>query len=300
MLDTIGDWMGLGREESYPRTGDVKLLVLFALFFPTIRYLLDRFVFERAGNHFIKKAASNISESEKAAIEKVHTKFKESCWKSLYYLSAEVFALAITYDEPWFTNSRAFWEGPGNLRWPDQTVSSKLKVFYGYVGGFYTYSIFALIFWETRRKDFGVSMSHHLATVVLIVASYVTRFSRVCSMVVALHDASDVFLELAKLSKYSSFEIGANVNFGLFALTWLVLRLIYFPFYIIRSTSMETLQLLDRDTVGGPPMYYFFNTLLIMLFYLHIYWWILIVRVVKKVTGGKIEGDVRSDDEDDD
>ncbi len=53
----------------------------------------------------------------------------------------------------------------------------KLKVLYGFAGGFYSYSIFALIFWETRRSDFGVSMSHHIVSVFLIVFSYLARFS---------------------------------------------------------------------------------------------------------------------------
>lgn len=46
-----------------------------------------------------------------------------------------------------------------------------------FAAGFYTYSIFALMFWETRRSDFGVSMSHHVATLVLIVLSYVARYA---------------------------------------------------------------------------------------------------------------------------
>jgi hypothetical protein len=52
----------------------------------------------------------------------------------------------------------------------------KLKVLYGFAGGFYSYSIFALIFWETRRSDFGVSMSHHIAAVFLVIFSYLARF----------------------------------------------------------------------------------------------------------------------------
>lgn len=52
----------------------------------------------------------------------------------------------------------------------------KLKAVYMYAAGFYSYSIFALIFWETRRSDFGVSMSHHVATVILIVLSYIFRY----------------------------------------------------------------------------------------------------------------------------
>lgn len=53
----------------------------------------------------------------------------------------------------------------------------KLKGLYMYVGGFYTYSIFALIYWETRRSDFGVSMAHHVATFILIVLSYIFRYA---------------------------------------------------------------------------------------------------------------------------
>jgi len=49
-------------------------------------------------------------------------KFKESAWKCIYYLSAEVLALSVTYDEPWFTNTRYFWVGPGSQVWPDQKI----------------------------------------------------------------------------------------------------------------------------------------------------------------------------------
>jgi hypothetical protein len=56
------------------------------------------------------------------------------------------------------------------------TIRLKLKGLYMFTAGFYTYSIFALIFWETRRKDFGVSMSHHVGTLILIVLSYIFRY----------------------------------------------------------------------------------------------------------------------------
>lgn len=49
-------------------------------------------------------------------------KFKESAWKCVYFLSAEIFALSITYNEPWFTNTRYFWVGPGEQIWPDQKI----------------------------------------------------------------------------------------------------------------------------------------------------------------------------------
>lgn len=49
-------------------------------------------------------------------------KFKESAWKCIYYLSAELLALSVTYDEPWFSNTMNFWVGPGNQAWPDQKI----------------------------------------------------------------------------------------------------------------------------------------------------------------------------------
>uniref|UniRef100_A0A453IFW9 TLC domain-containing protein n=1 Tax=Aegilops tauschii subsp. strangulata TaxID=200361 RepID=A0A453IFW9_AEGTS len=55
------------------------------------------------------------------------------------------------------------------LRWLAKSThpvsaKSSLRLFYMCQCGFYIYSIFALIAWETRRKDFAVMMSHHVVT----------------------------------------------------------------------------------------------------------------------------------------
>ncbi len=49
---------------------------------------------------------------------------------------------------------------------------AKVRLYYAAEGAFYTASIFMLVAWEERRKDFHVMMVHHLATSVLIAASY--------------------------------------------------------------------------------------------------------------------------------
>ncbi|KAL1568515.1 Ceramide synthase 1 loh3 [Salvia divinorum] len=291
-------------QESYPQYEDFYVLPLFALLFPTIRFLLDRLVFQKLGMRLIYGKRKEVVENESNEQKKKIAKFKESAWKCIYYLSAEILALAVTYNEPWFKETRYFWVGPGELVWPDQTYKLKLKGLYMYVGGFYTYSIFALIFWETRRSDFGVSMSHHVATFILIVLSYVFRFARAGSVILALHDASDVFLEVGKMSKYSGAEALASFSFVLFVISWVILRLIYYPFWILWSTSYEVVQTLDKDKhkVEGPIYYYLFNSLLFSLLVLHIYWWVLMYRMlVKQIQErGRVSEDVRSDSEDED
>ncbi|XP_008807030.1 ASC1-like protein 1 [Phoenix dactylifera] len=285
------DW----KQESYPVYEDFVALPFFVLFFPTVRFFLDRFVFERLANQLIGKG---LEANER---QKRINKFKESAWKCVYFLSGELLSLSVTYNEPWFKNTRYFWVGPGEQVWPDQKIKFKLKAAYMYAAGFYTYSIFALMLWETRRSDFGVSMSHHVATVVLIVLSYIFRFARVGSVVLAIHDASDVFLEIGKMAKYSSSEGLANVSFLLFVASWIILRLIYFPFWILRSTSYEVVLTLDKEKhkFEGPIYYYVFNTLLFSLLVLHIYWWVLIYQMlVRQIQSrGHLGDDVRSDSE---
>ncbi|KAG6627302.1 hypothetical protein CIPAW_15G117800 [Carya illinoinensis] len=258
--------------ESYPKPEDLLVVPLFALFFPSVRLFLDRCVFEKLARRLIFGKGHIALDVEAHDKRKKLNKFKESAWK---------------------------W--PGDQVWPDQKMKLKLKAFYMYAAGFYTYSIIALIFWETRRSDFLVSMFHHIASVILITLSYIFRFARVGSIILAIHDGSDVFIEVGKMSKYSGFEKIASVSFGLFVLSWTVLRIIYYPFWILWSTSYEVLLTLDMEKhmVNGSIYYYLFNTLLFCLLVINIYWWkLMVVMLLEQIHArGQIGDDPRSDSE---
>ncbi|XP_062175297.1 ceramide synthase 1 LOH3-like isoform X2 [Alnus glutinosa] len=242
------DW----RQESYPTYEDFIILPFFALFFPTVRFFLDRFIFQKLASRLIFGKGAEMLDVETSERRKKIRKFKESAWKCIYFLSAELLALYVTHNEPWFSNTRYFWVGPGHQVWPDLQI----------------------------------------------------KFARVGSIVLALHDASDVFLEVGKMSKYSGAENIASFAFVLFVLCWTLLRLMYYPFWVLWSTSYEVLLTLDKEKypVAGPIYYYVFNTLLFGLLVLHIYWWVLMCRMlVKQIQArGRISDDVRSDSEDED
>ncbi|XP_057951201.1 ceramide synthase 1 LOH3-like isoform X1 [Malania oleifera] len=297
------DWA----QESSPHYEDFLALPFCAVFFLSVRFFLDRYVFQKFARRMILgkgHALLDVDTRRQRNKVKIINKFKESAWKCVYFLSAEILAVCVTYDEPWFTNTKYFWVGPGNQVWPDQKIKLKLKGLYMYAAGFYTYSIFALVFWETRRSDFVVSMAHHLASVILIVLSYIFRFARVGSVVLALHDASDVFLEVGKMSKYSGCEWLSSCSFLMFVLCFTILRIVYYPFWIIRSTSYEVLLTLDMDKhkLDAPIYYYLFNTLLFCLLVIHLYWWRLMLQMlIEQIRArGKLSDDVRSDSEGDD
>ncbi|WCJ22054.1 Ceramide synthase 1 LOH3 [Euphorbia peplus] len=289
--------------ESDPSPNDFIVVPIFALFFTSIRLFLDTFVFEKIARRLILGKKSASSDDRIYANRKKIQKFKESAWKCVYFLSAALFALSVSYNEPWFTTTKYFWVGPGDQIWPDQKLKLKLKALYMYAAGFYAYSIFALLFWETRRSDFLISMSHHFTTVILLVLSYIFRFARVGSIILALHDATDVYLEIAKMSRYSGFERVSSIFFVAFVISWTILRIIYFPFWILRSTSYEVLLTLDMEKHKvGPLYYYIFNTLLLCIAVFNTYWWILMVGMVLEQirARGQVPDDVRSDSEGED
>ena len=61
------------------------------------------------------------------------------------------------------------------------------------------------------------------------------RYVRVGSLIMLLHDPSDIFLEAAKLLNYAGLDLPATAAFAGLLCSWLVLRLILLPFWVIRS-----------------------------------------------------------------
>ncbi|XP_074592868.1 ASC1-like protein 3 [Curcuma longa] len=287
--------MGLiwGAGEGYPQPGNFILVLCFALGSFFARFLLDRFVYKPCTMRLLGYKAA-LMMNDAARWSKI-LKCTESMWKLTYYATVEIWVLSIIKHEPWSLDTKQYFEG-----WPKQELKSSVMLFYMCQCGFYIYSIVALVAWETRRKDFSIMMSHHTITSVLIGFSYITRFFRIGTIILALHDASDVFLEAAKLFKYSEKELAASLCFGFFAISWLSLRLVYFPFWIIKSSSYDSIEALSWMDNFPTMLYYIFNMMLLTLLVFHIYWWKLIFVMILKQLGnrGKVGEDIRSDSED--
>ncbi|KAG8364260.1 hypothetical protein BUALT_Bualt19G0109700 [Buddleja alternifolia] len=281
-------------QNGVPGVSHFIVALFFAFAFVAARFILDRFIFRRLAIWLLSRRTTRLKLNEETRAKVV--KCSESMWKLTYYATIEFCTLAAIYREPWFRDVKQYFRG-----WPDQELKLPLKLIYMCQCGFYIYSIAALLIWETRRKDFSVMMSHHIVTVMLLSYSYMTRFFRIGAIILALHDASDVFMEAAKVFKYSGKELGASVCFGFFALSWLVLRLIFFPFWVIRSTSYDLCEVLKLSELYDMTLYYVFNTMLLMLLIFHIYWWILIYAMIARQlkNRGKVGEDIRSDSDDD-
>ncbi|MGH0172854.1 UNVERIFIED_CONTAM: hypothetical protein FKN15_001323 [Acipenser sinensis] len=134
---------------------------------------------------------------------------------------------------------------------------------------------------KNPSQDFKEQIIHHLATLNLLAFSWCCNYIRVGTLVMLIHDASDVLLESAKMFNYAGFTTICNSLFVLFTIVFIITRLVIFPFWIIHCTWFY-------PVLFFPPFfgYYFFNVMLIVLQMLHIFWTYLILRMVKKFIFG--------------
>uniref|UniRef100_A0A8D3AEE1 Ceramide synthase 5 n=1 Tax=Scophthalmus maximus TaxID=52904 RepID=A0A8D3AEE1_SCOMX len=146
-------------------------------------------------------------------------------------------------------------------------------------------------FTDIKRKDFMIMLVHHLATIILITFSYANNMLRAGTLVMCVHDASDIFLEAAKLANYAKYQRLCDGLFVLFSMSFFVTRLVIYPFWIVRSVLIESWE------IAGPyQCWWLFNGLLLVLQTLHIIWFYLIARIaIKAIFKGKVAKDDRSD-----
>ncbi|XP_006803352.2 ceramide synthase 2-like [Neolamprologus brichardi] len=214
-------------------------------------------------------------------------KFCEASWRFVFYLTSFTAGLGSLIDTPWFWDQSECWRG-----YPKQPVSEAHYWYYMLEMGFYL-SLLLSISVDVKRKDFKEQVVHHIATIILIGFSYIANYVRVGTLVMLVHDSADIILEVGKMLHYALWATTCDVLFVLFALVFLVTRLYVFPSRIIHTTLIVSMQF--YEPFFG---YYFFNALLFVLQLLHIYWAYLILRMVYRFAFvGKIEGDVRSDEE---
>ena len=179
-------------------------------------------------------------------------KFCEASWRFIFYLAAFSIGATILVQSPWLYDTYQCW-----IDFPYQNMWTSVYFYYLFEGGFYM-SLVCTLMYDVKRKDFTEQIIHHAATIFLIVFSYAANFVRVGCLVMAIHDISDIFLEIAKCCVYAKFETLADNLFTTFAIIFIITRLIVFPYMVLYTTIVKSMWLY-------PPYagYYFFNALLL-------------------------------------
>ncbi|KAM9853896.1 ceramide synthase 2 [Aulostomus maculatus] len=216
-------------------------------------------------------------------------RFCEASWRCAFYFFAFFGGVLALHDKPWLYNLREVWAG-----FPKQSMLPSQYWYYLLEMGFYFSLLLSLTF-DVKRKDFKEQVIHHFATLTLLSFSWISNYIRIGTLVMAVHDSADILLEGAKVFNYAKWHQTANGMFVVFTLLFMVTRLVIFPLWLIHCTWVYPL-----ETFSPFFGYYFFNVMLIVLQTLHLYWAVLISRMFYKSIFSKLEGDDRSDEEEDD
>ncbi|NWI55430.1 CERS4 synthase, partial [Calyptomena viridis] len=213
-------------------------------------------------------------------------KFCEAGWKFTFYFTSFFSGLALLYDKPWFWDPTLCW-----LKFPQQPLPPALGWFYLLELSFYC-SLVATLPFDVKRKDFKEQIIHHIATITLIFVSYCANMIRFGIIIMLVHDASDYILELAKMLHYLKWQRLCEVVFLVFALVFIVSRLVVLPL-LIYYYFVTKVQLF--------PVSCLINAFLVILQLLHVFWSYLIIQMIFRVIlRGEKRQDARSDTEESD
>jgi ceramide synthetase len=165
---------------------------------------------------------------------------------------------------------------------------------------YYTYAIPYCIFFETKRKDFWATFLHHIVTVALIGYSFCLGLTKVGVVIMFLHDICDPWLEVAKLSKYAGAELATNTLFVIFTITWIAMRVVYFPLWVIHSAvfdAYDTIKAASGAFSTSFPHWGFLCGMLVILWVLHVFWTYVILKIAMQAISQGSADDSREKDE---
>lgn len=319
-------WRQVASSKTYPQPGIVYYAIPIGAVFVVIRSLLTRFIFIPFGESYglksnpvkpvqpqsvlenaFKQQKTTQQDIQKLAAEvrwtvrdvevwfrqkKIMnrftkmTKFTESAWRFVYYFSASVCEFVLFWNEPWLLDWSTFY-AKSSL---ETVVTPTMRWFYIVQLGFGV-SLLMRQLYDVRRKDFRMMFIHHLYYLFLVTISWITNSVQIGIVILIIHDVTDVPLEATKCTIYLKKKTMQSVCFVVFALLWIVFRLMLFPLVIY--TYIKN----GYPYVSMVP-YIILILLLLGLQFLHIIWSKMIFDIFLNSLKTKELSDVRSDSED--
>jgi hypothetical protein len=188
-------------------------------------------------------------------------------WKFVNFSVCASYGMYIASQESWIFTPQLYFAG-----WPEHAMSIHVKTYYQMEFASYFFALILMPF-EPKQTvmDYAALLVHHASTLFLIWTSFIYGFHRIGFVVAFLHDLSDPFMEIAKITLYSGRPKAADVLFGLFALVFIVTRNIIYPFYVIASYPLYGKHP-DGTMVPSDDWFWPFFGSLSTLALLHVYW----------------------------
>lgn len=226
-------------------------------------------------------------------------KAKDQAWQLVVHVSMTLFeAYIMGPGFEWWNQTEHAW-----IPWPTKQANHwTVPFFYLTQLAIWTATAVHHRFVESKKKDYVVMYIHHLSTIMLVFGSHFVMYWRIGIIVLFVHDFSDIFIDLLKLSGH--FNMGgrrafffSEIAFVSSLVAWVYFRLYRFPAYVIYSAVYYSrvfvtpepnwMSLMDHlktdfwaEEIG---IWWQANILLLTLLILHIWWFYLLCRIAYKI-----------------
>lgn len=217
-------------------------------------------------------------------------KFIDQTWQLVVHALFTVWEAYILSSETWFTDTSTVWKPI----WYEQEVRASLKWLYLAQISVWTVTGISHRFIDEYHKDYYLMFAHHIATMILLVPSYHHNYVRIGLLVLFVHDAPDVVIDLLKLSFICKLDgkkgfFITEITFFLNFFTWFYFRLFLFPVKVIYSAFYESAVNSGQsfwDGVHTLQSYWLMQISLIFLLCLHVWWYWLFIRILRNIIKG--------------
>ena len=229
------------------------------------------------------------TEEKKLENEKIAIKLAQHIFKGTYYFLISVFAFFVLKDCDFFP---IYIGGNGSLKntykpgYPDSFYFPRPKYFDLHYLICLSYSLADLIyllFIYEKQTDFLNMLLHHICTITLILYSFITNLSNIGSVVLLIHNVTDVAVHITRFGIRAKFpEIFLIVTGIILILVFIYLRLFIFGECIY--TLVAGYYKWDDGWTTG-----FLVLFLCCLYLLHVNWTLrLLEKAYQKIRGNKI------------
>ncbi|GAW24241.1 hypothetical protein ANO14919_138240 [Xylariales sp. No.14919] len=254
--------------------------------------------------------------------KKAVTRFSEQGWMFMYNAVFWSLGMYIYLSSSYAFKLEELWTD-----WPQREMEGLVKGYMLAQLAYWTQQVLVVNL-EARRHDYWQMIAHHCATITLVASAYAYHYTRVSNLIFVLMDIIELIFPLAKCLKYLGFTTICDVIFGIFMVTWLVTRHVFYlmacwsVYYDLPRAAPTSCYQGTADNLQGPlpvpegqsfllePFHNptgiicttrgirtGFLSYLLILQAIMIPWSAAIVRVAVRVVRGDGAEDVRSDDD---
>ena len=191
----------------------------------------------------IKSAGRSFAARHTAQREKI-LKFGDQSWHLVLHCAFTAAGLYIVSGTRWLDDAASLWQADGgvHVRSADDLFRlpsrASLHALYLAQTSVYVATTVSHVFVEERHNDFLLMLAHHLVTLALIGLSYWFNTLRLGVVVMLLHDASDIVIDVLKLCNYLGLEgrrhlFAVEATFATNFVTWAYARLYLLPVHVV-------------------------------------------------------------------